>query len=870
MKKYLQINLTITLIFLTSINAVCQDEKFTFGDEFEKWVSNRAYSDSKGLTRYHFKVYWDNFFYTLEEDGFDLLTETQQLLELFKNVDNLTKSFDQTIELKLKIPTLERKLLKKSILTNSHSSLLTSIDSAATRNYFVQEKLYHHGTSTMMESLGQVSKTINKVREPSITIAYVSKNDQSGLVINSDLSQSEEEIMYKKIIEASAASAGEDYSQGAYYLIAFWELYQAIEEEKKIKKQKEKFDDALKDLPNKILTIDESYSIYKEEFLMAKANHDTIMLPLVQNILLLDSLLEKKFHHINYVDKYVDKKMQQQINSEEISDVEIRTKIINRIYNLKELDTEAEVFGQKIRYLNGLDFIIGLEDYKDVVSENNLIYKSLQKRFHDPITKSVLNDFLRNNSDQKSKLDLLFNRRINARKKKRIIKMLGIKNELHRKKAVRKQLVFSSDTFNGFENGRNNNFLYLSYDLLTNEISVGSADNGNYRDRFINNNGLTNVLHSPYDGGYAMDIRRATYSVRGMKNNITNRINELKTTSGLLNGIAPKRVLGNIKELKQAKLLLENTNNNISENIRSITTELGELQLPEFTAALNQYSNELKITDLFINPKRKVNVFILSREVATSKNTIENEIKFEGKKGASKENKSYEKLLTSATNMSVEGKYRYAKEYLKQAKALRLADKGHRFEDKTPLFETVADSIKHIIEKNYYEFEQCAPPGIWQNDLRYSDCNRFTAQFLSKIYGIDDFISTEGSDRYANSGIIYRNSTDLQTYLPNSDDWEVVGTANNQDALERAQDLSNQGFAVLTIGVGHVNMVVPGRLKESSWGRVPNVYNYRSTRTRDNPNPNGTVINIKVKNAKLSEAYRKKDRESVYIYYRKI
>jgi hypothetical protein len=139
----------------------------------------------------------------------------------------------------------------------------------------------------------------------------------------------------------------------------------------------------------------------------------------------------------------------------------------------------------------------------------------------------------------------------------------------------------------------------------------------------------------------------------------------------------------------------------------------------------------------------------------------------------------------------------------------------------------------------------------------YSACNAFVSEALSRVYGFDDFKRDKTSrifpDHVAN---------DIANYVETSSKWHRLGSGGNQGALDDAQRLANEGYAVIAVradlGQGHVALVIPGETQQSSWGlRVPNSASMRIGR------PDQTYIG-----GMLSKAFRDQIKNEVLIYYR--
>ncbi|EDP97944.1 hypothetical protein KAOT1_12042 [Kordia algicida OT-1] len=100
-----------------------------------------------------------------------------------------------------------------------------------------------------------------------------------------------------------------------------------------------------------------------------------------------------------------------------------------------------------------------------------------------------------------------------------------------------------------------------------------------------------------------------------------------------------------------------------------------------------------------------------------------------------------------------------------------------------------------------------------------NDCRNSITKMISEFYTIDDFKNEN------NEYVIYDS---IQPIIKKSDTWVQLGNANDQEALNKAQQAANDGKATLAIDVsesyGQVAMIIPGKLTNSgSWKlKVPN------------------------------------------------
>ena len=136
-------------------------------------------------------------------------------------------------------------------------------------------------------------------------------------------------------------------------------------------------------------------------------------------------------------------------------------------------------------------------------------------------------------------------------------------------------------------------------------------------------------------------------------------------------------------------------------------------------------------------------------------------------------------------------------------------------EDGNIILTQESKSILKEIEKDYYACYDGKKVGD-------ADCIHFTSEAICRFYEIDDF---KNGDTYESYKVIRDKIASLSV------DWDYVGDAGDQKALEEAQDLANTGRAVVALDPDknyHVAVILPGNLKKSgTWGlECPNSASY--------------------------------------------
>jgi hypothetical protein len=146
----------------------------------------------------------------------------------------------------------------------------------------------------------------------------------------------------------------------------------------------------------------------------------------------------------------------------------------------------------------------------------------------------------------------------------------------------------------------------------------------------------------------------------------------------------------------------------------------------------------------------------------------------------------------------------------------------------------------------------------------YTACNAFVSEALSRVYGIDDFKKNKSSRTFPDLV-----ANDIAKYVETHSQWQRLGTGGDQRALDDAQRLANEGYAVIAVlpstGQGHVALVIPGESQRSTtWGlRVPNSASMFYRDPAEPYVPDQTYIG-----GMLSRAFQAQHRNEVLIYYR--
>jgi hypothetical protein len=130
-------------------------------------------------------------------------------------------------------------------------------------------------------------------------------------------------------------------------------------------------------------------------------------------------------------------------------------------------------------------------------------------------------------------------------------------------------------------------------------------------------------------------------------------------------------------------------------------------------------------------------------------------------------------------------------------------------------------------------------------------CNVFVGAALRSAYNINDFFVASASHYYT--------SGELLKKLPLMKAWRELGTADSDSVLLTAQTDANAGYPVVAVTSGHVALIIPGTMMQSTTWKtcVPNS-------ASESTDPNGPHYIGK----RLSTAWQSDDKPSIQLWAR--
>lgn len=127
---------------------------------------------------------------------------------------------------------------------------------------------------------------------------------------------------------------------------------------------------------------------------------------------------------------------------------------------------------------------------------------------------------------------------------------------------------------------------------------------------------------------------------------------------------------------------------------------------------------------------------------------------------------------------------------------------------------------KRDLAESFQQFVECTS----SNGEKYQ-CSSFIGESIAKVYKTNAFFSDKLS-RFLHINEITKSAFE-------SGQWNQIGYAYDQKALDQAQEEANRSKAVIAVymtpnGIGHIALILPGKLQYSgSWGfNVPNAASF--------------------------------------------
>ena len=133
---------------------------------------------------------------------------------------------------------------------------------------------------------------------------------------------------------------------------------------------------------------------------------------------------------------------------------------------------------------------------------------------------------------------------------------------------------------------------------------------------------------------------------------------------------------------------------------------------------------------------------------------------------------------------------------------------GPTAEEKEKEEKEISTQKRLTIEAILEEYNECSANAESRND-----CKNFTARAICEYYGIDD-LKKDGE---------YVEYHDIYDFVTADASWKNLGMAAEQKTLDNAQQMANNGFAVVAIDVKDKHklaiVIIEGeQVKSGSWG----------------------------------------------------
>ena len=130
-----------------------------------------------------------------------------------------------------------------------------------------------------------------------------------------------------------------------------------------------------------------------------------------------------------------------------------------------------------------------------------------------------------------------------------------------------------------------------------------------------------------------------------------------------------------------------------------------------------------------------------------------------------------------------------------------------------------------------------------------SPCNYFVANVLYIGFELSDFINNDN----------VMSAEQIFNYVRSEQQWKLLGSADQQAALEIAQSKANLGYPVIAVENSHIAIIVPGQMSRSSSWKL-NVPNSASFMLDD--------VSRSYSSKPLSFAWKSTDKYKIQLYWR--
>ncbi len=589
----------ILIIFFWVANLSCafsQDDDPHYGEDLLNWVKTDANAKSLAIMNSDFQLRCMNHFIAKQEFSFKIINiGASRLEEINKTIKTQESELSglEPVVAALKRSQYATEINNRIIVILDSllqvKKLLLGGDSASSREYFINNGLYHVGSTNVIESFfslgNHLKSTFRDVYGVSLSITYGDngKVEYDYQMVPKNLNQYEQ--AGETVILAIGSYGGPYGFAAAVVVDLVYNIFKGESLKSKIDKQNKLVDEAFALLPKVLLSTEDSYKLYLEKFNVEQEKFDTLSKRMSNG---LDSLINnyKNTIAINIARVKLNETVLTSAKVDELDKYFMGNRITpsdalalkNLAEYLPKLSLSATTDRMKLIRSRTYSSYDALENYQDEIIENYYILKNVRsQRIYMPLW-NLLDEEIAEYKNAVNELPSLYsallkndNQKINAPKNKltftnstKLKKISSATISYLTKQNTSKQLAISHtlSVQTEIKSNETPNCCYQPILVVDGHIyNVGYVDpnsysasqptiysnTGNYSSSnpspptqagtstvtynsfFLQNRFGSGILNSSYDGGYKSDIKRQAGEVNGFKKNVDDRINQMKS-----------------------------------------------------------------------------------------------------------------------------------------------------------------------------------------------------------------------------------------------------------------------------------------------------------------------------------------------------
>ncbi|WP_456462100.1 hypothetical protein [Reichenbachiella sp.] len=871
--------LIIILCVTMGFSVYAQDD---YGQKFKDYVVHTLPEQSRQFAKADYEAKWAMYLQTRVDQRNEILNTAMFLMDsIYREIGVFEKNYDSLLRLstrladtiKLDIDRLHhsraimQELYDLELLAKGQSRIINEIDSAMTRQSFLNLGMGHVGKERMLESIFDLGNQLGQYATTNFAVYITFSGDSTNLEYRG----------YEDEISGTLLLLSYHYPAAAPYLVAAYILYDIFRREEN-KEQQRLVKEGMELIDAKVIQPEEMYQLSLRMYKKQLALRDSV---LIMGNQMADSL-EK---YIQLSRNFASKRFQvasQSVTRGKIKYIQDNYGVndeITRIFQQRKINEVANFISKAYSTLSKELYSARWENLYDSIDQ---IKKLEDIQYKNTYYKAVIDEWKLNTdlipiSNLLTSLDSLLlidsvyitNKfdnisKANFKSEKTTIKGRVSYDQMQPREAVIEQLNRYTKMYTTSESKLSvknesqplNSSAYLNYYYLT--IQFGgyqlSESYGSGLSQVTYNNGrfpLHDIHNGMADGGFSNAPRynpSGVLDIDAARGNITRRINFMTNELNELNGYIDDWETENINRIRvnQGKLPIlfddfKLETRSVDQQWRSIGSPTN---IPTFQSRISRLSRAIypgrnqvpsvpgDYPSLFVDAieAQKVEQYRINRDQIRVRLRVlenyQNGIPDKVFSSVGDMERAFQTMNNVSLNTSVYvdpdnetcQNYPFRCEdlstyYMEQEKLLRYHAMGWISQPTLDELSVLNPALyTRQITNKLKEF------GLTCHDADpngNTPCNIYTSLALKKVYGLDEFFFYhEGQRRYMNSNEIY-------DYLSRgSNGWRLVGVANNQENLDKAAFYANQGQAVVVVSqgasYGHTAIVMPSLAIETS------------------------------------------------------